>query len=355
MTPFICSVGGKSISIGNCSLETAKRQRILNPNLPPLNSNWNSKFYDTTPLSVSSLIASSSASFASNVIDNNFNTFWQSGQCYPTGYLTYPNLNILSNLCGTSPTSCKQSSTSSTPITTSATDLDDTSSIGIDVVLGIAYFQITLPSPTTVRAISVKVSSTSVSIYGIVSGSNKKVFLSTITSSYSYVNVDISKNSTQSKFQFSSIRLESSSSFSLFEISARSSVCSEFVTLDFGSSQTVTGLSIRHWSGSNTASSVSSTLYEGSVDGNTWLSLSTPLSPQLLNELDVEIYPSLSLRYVRVRHVLNELSSVKVMLWEISVWGSSGRYGTVSSRVNPISFRDLVGVNCIWGFGTNSY
>mmetsp|Transcript_5877 Transcript_5877/g.6091 ORF Transcript_5877/g.6091 Transcript_5877/m.6091 type:complete len:1210 (+) Transcript_5877:764-4393(+) len=355
MTPFVCSVGGKSISIGNCSLQTVKLQRTSKPNSPSLSSTWNSQLYDTTSLSVSSLISSSSSSSAKNVIDNNINTFWQSGQCYPTGYLTYSNINILSNICGNSPSSCKQSSTSSSPVTTSATDLNTNNAIGISLVSGLAFFQITLPTPTTLRAISAKVSTSSVSVYGIVSGSNKKVFLSTITTSYSFVNIDISKNSTQSKFQFSSIRLESSSGFSLFEISARSSVCSEFVTLDLGSSQTITGLTVRHWSGSNTASSVSSTLYEGSIDGNTWISLSNPLSPQVLNQVDVEVYPSLSLRYIRVSHVLNELSSVKVMLWEISVWGSSGKYGTVNSNVNPVSFRDLVGVNGIWGFGTNSY
>lgn len=192
-------------------------------------------------------------------------------------------------------------------------------------------------------------------VYGVQSGTGKKFYLSGVSTAYSFFNVDVSTNATVSGVVFSSLRLESSSSFSLFEISARSSVCSEFVTLDLGSSVTVTGVTGRHWSGSNTAGSVQSTWYEGSTDGANWTPLQGPVNPQLMSSLDVDVNSPLSVRFVRIRHVLVELKSVKVMLWELSVWGSSGRYGAVAARLNPVTFRDLIGVNGIWGFGRNSY
>ena len=179
----------------------------------------------------------------------------------------------------------------------------------------------------------------------------RRVLLGVIPSAWSFNNFDISDALLQSDELLSSIRLESSSRFSLFEIAARSSSCAESVTLDFGSQKEVTGLSVRHWAGSNAASSVASTLYQGSVDGVTWVSLSALLSPQLLTSLDVEVSPSQSLRFVRVTHSLNELVSARVMIWEISVWGSSGRYGSVPAQKNNVNFRDLLGVNGIWSWG----
>ena len=348
--PFRCPNGRNSISLGNCTSAS------LNP--PSALSKWKSSLYDVKPIRPIAFLSSSSASSANKVADRSTSTFWQSGICYPTGYVQYPHVNILSGVCA-SGSSCRMSTTSGTPSYVSATDMDTGTSVGVSLVSGSAYFEITLPSATSLRAVTFKVSSTSVRLFGVVLGTNAKMYLSNVLTAYSSVNVDLSQNASRSGVVFSVLRLESSSSFSVFELSARSGPCSEFVGLDLGSVQSVSGVSIRHLAGSNTAGLVSSTVYEGSADGSSWVSLAPsldPLDPQLAGVLDVEIYPLRQLRYVRVRHVLAELASTKVMLWEISVWDSNGPYGSLgAASPNPVSFRDLIGVNGIWGFGRNSY
>ena len=207
-----------------------------------------------------------------------------------------------------------------------------------------AYFRINLVKSTALVAVTAKVGSSGVSVIGI-TDAGSRVTLGTISSSYSLTNIAISSTSV-----FSAIQLEFSSSFSVFEMAGRSDPCWEFATLDLGSAKAISALRVRHYAGNS--NSLVKTRYDYSLDGMIWTNIRSNLPGSLVTALDTEIYPAVSARYVRVRHDIQEGAALKVFIWEIKVWGSSGRYGApLPVSVNPVSFRDLLGVNGIWAWG----
>jgi hypothetical protein len=63
------------------------------------------------------------------------------------------------------------------------------------------------------------------------------------------------------------------------------------------------------------------------------------------------------MRYIRIKHLVNETGDWrKVYTWEIGAYGAGGRWGLPPTpQQQSRSFRQLMGVNGIWGWGNKSF
>ncbi|EKX55234.1 hypothetical protein GUITHDRAFT_99015 [Guillardia theta CCMP2712] len=341
--PFLCNNSACVKTLGECALMHATD--------PP---DWNPASYVPVPLTrLNSTTASTSSqpSDSGKVIDGNDGSggFWQSGTCYPTGYVGYAEVNILLHACEEAGR-CNSSTSGSLA---AATDGSTSSAASVSAgASGQAWLEVSLQSASALVAITIKVTS-SASTQVVVKGKDAGgSWVSLATTSSSYTVADLRVGSGAGRFV--AIRLESSSSMNVFELSARSGPCMEYATVSFETVQTVSAISIRHWAGSTAG--VNHTVYETSLDGETWKTLRDGVDPYLIGALDTALEPGEAMRYIRVRHVLEEGVAMKVYVWEITAWGEAGRWGEKPPvRENAVDFRDLLGVNGIWGWSRSMY
>ena len=352
--PVLCNDGSCSVSLGNCVL-----QQKYGSSTP---KKWISNDYDTQTLPAAGFISSSSSNYVYKINDGDENTFWQSQMCYPTGYLYISEVNLLGGLCaaGRCMISTSTGNDSKSSSTSPITDGNTNTAIYMTSKGQKTFFQVSLSTPSKLAAVTAKISCTAqVSVYGIVAATKARQLIGVIFSNQTYQlkNFDVWKSSTLSTTVFSSLRLETTVNtvLAVFEIAARNIPCFEYAGIDYGKVVTVSALTIQHWAGSST--SVTNTFYEYSLDGTRWLKINTSsiIPSQLLSSLDVEIFPAVSVRYIRVRHVLAEAVYGKVYVWELSAWDEYGKFGKVPAVHNPIDFRNLLGVDGIFGWGTGSY
>lgn len=83
---------------------------------------------------------------------------------------------------------------------------------------------------------------------------------------------------------------------------------------DIVSRHQVGALAIRHYANSNADTTVASTSYQLSVSGTAWTTVAQP-NPGTVNEVDVEVSPPLTARFVRVVHTLVH----QVCCWQSAV------------------------------------
>jgi hypothetical protein len=333
--PYACQDGSCVVARGACVADVQ--------NVPT---------YDPTPFLTRSLsaqpaastTASSQATGSAAVIDGADTTQWQSAQCFPTGYIEYAELNSLAGACAAG--RCGLAGRDA------ATDRNMNNAVTISSVGGApASFVATLAIPEALVSVTAKISGSSPVVARLQLTDGSIVTVGTLSTNFAVANfmVTLSPGTLAS-----AVSLESAASFNVFELAARSRVCSEHVTVDLGSVQQVGGLTVRHWAGSG--SGVAQTVYESSLDGVNFVTLQAGLNPYALGSHDVELSPAAVLRYVRVRHTLQENVAIKVSVFEVSVWGIANRYGPApTAAFNPVSFRELLGINGIWGWGSNSY
>ena len=329
--PFLCSDGACTASIGECSL---RRQ-------PAVAAQWNASLYSAPNLAASAMVTTSSYASSANLVnDGKDNTAWQGQNCYPTGYVSYTAINLALGACGSSPSPCNSSSGGSSATLVSVTDGNTNTATGLSLAAGRAWFSFQLPTRSTLAAVTIKASSAAVQVRGTTEA-GATVLLGNYSSAYTLLNLDYTGAEV-----FVSVLVEATSSFSLFEFAVRADPCAEYAIVDLGTPTTITGISVRH---TTTGAGVVATHYEASTDGSTWTALRAPAAPALLGFLDVDV--SITSRYVRVRHVLAERTSASAAIFEIMIFGAGGRYGPApTARPNPVSFRDLLGVNGIWAW-----
>jgi hypothetical protein len=228
------------------------------------------------------------------------------------------------------------------------TDGSTTTSVGVPLpaVGGAAFVQASLPLPGQLLSVTVRCSlavGSVVSIMGV-TANDSLVALGTVSVSWEVHTLDVLTLEV-----LVAVRLECAVAFQAWELAARSEDCFEHATVDLGSVVGVGALWVRHYAGSI---HVRRTRYQLSVDGAVWETVMDGVDPMLVGGLDVEVSPAVSARYVRVRHDFAAGRSGNVYVWEVVAWGPEGKYGTPPAAVpNPVSFRELLGINGIWGFG----
>ena len=305
-------------------------------------SQWNPDAGLIQSFTVGASTMGSSNGTASNVIDGDEGTFWQSGAPLPLGYINRKDLNILWGLgaagycSGTGVSNC-----------ISFTDGNLNTATTVTVVGTKARLTLTLPQPAPLRNMSVKCyAADTVFIH---------VFRSNTDSSLVGV-YPVGSNYTTIRFSFVStpiikVKLSSKLKFSLFEVAALSDYPSEFVIVDLKSVKTIGVINTRHWAGGN---AIATKLYVSS-DSINWQFVAD-LNPGALNGITTNLSPAVNGRYVKILHKLVEADNAKVFIWEASVFDDNGRFGPMPAAVRgKINLSSMLGVNGIWGWGYNMF
>ena len=128
------------------------------------------------------------------------------------------------------------------------------------------------------------------------------------------------------------------------------------VTLDLGQVANIGAIRVDGYVGGNSGDAIDESVVEYSVDGASWEAAGAVAN--MWNGIEIDVTPPVPARYVRVARHLRATSAAAtwVTLREVLVWGDDGPFGPFAAALpNPLSFRRLLGVNGIWGWGTSAY
>ncbi|GIQ81185.1 hypothetical protein KIPB_002103, partial [Kipferlia bialata] len=314
-----------------------------------------------TPTAVT---VSSHDSSTENIIDGDTATFWQSGMCLPTDYITRESVNGLLGVCATAgvcessdPTLAEEGSLISrlTDGTSASVTIEAGEGEGGDLTAA-AWVSVPLPTPISSQEllhISIRhtgMESDSITVYLQLNdspSSTLEVAALTADDVYDYVLLSVPDTG---DLLATAVVVASDADFSLGTVAAQTSPCTEWACLDLGEAKPVGALEIRHWVGS-TSGLVTSTEYQGSTDNETWDTL-READPHSLYALDVAVEPAQSYRYIRVVHTMAAEAQAKVYVWMMAVYDADGQYGPApTAAANDRTIHELLGVNSIWSMG----
>ncbi|KAJ3127022.1 hypothetical protein HK098_006913 [Nowakowskiella sp. JEL0407] len=311
---------------------------------PTENPNWKPDAGMVVPWTRNASISASSSqdpTFLARTIDNNTDTFWQSDGCFPWGFISRPELNIL---MGTCEISGRCSTSSGSVNTNAAADGRDNTSFWPAVKDGAAWFKIAIPSPRTLIRVSLKaIASQNITITAITSDKTN-ITLGTYTVAMNY---EVSAFIPPQQAIISALVVSSPVGFAVGELAAISDPCYEFVTYDFGVPREVGWIDLRHW----TPNALNTTLWL-SLDNINWVFIEqrTPgLLPLISTRLDT---PKVA-RFFQIRETAAQSDWAKSYVWELAIYDRYGPYGpSLLAKVNPHNMTDFLGINGIWGWGT---
>jgi len=291
--------------------------------------------------------ASSKVNMASKIIDEKKESHWQCEPPYPHNFLTKSSQNFLFNFLKNK----SNYSVSKISNETAATDGNINTEAKVAVgSSGDAFLEINFKKSQTIKTVALRLKKTNSDIEFFIKKNNK-----TEKQNFDFdqpepdsriFRIAINSNNVQS------IILKSKSDFSIFEIAALETAAKEWAMVDLGKIQQVGWVDTRHWAGENNAD-FSALLI--STDGENWTKVKD-LDPNALQTVSTIIDPPLPARYVKVEHGVKEKDWNSVFIWEIDVYDQYGPYGKMpEAKMNKNTFRDILGVNGIWGWGFEKY
>ncbi|KAL4224987.1 hypothetical protein ACF0H5_015682 [Mactra antiquata] len=279
------------------------------------------------------------------VIDSDDNVNWVSGYCLPGGYFNRDDINVLKGACANG--SCSSGGAAKGDII-SATDGNAYTVAHVNKNGVQAAFTLAVPVPQRLQVISVNGIFHGITTLSAYDEQMNEHVLHTFTPVDNYK----VKNILDANFTVIKLGMYSASDFSLKEIAALGNEgCTEQVMVDLGEDRRVGTIRTRHWAGNNAASRL---VLRTSVDGQTWKDVAE-LDPGALRPITTNIIPE-NVRFIALKYTVNLVNYKHIYSYEIDAWDEHGVYG---APVTPIpqskSFKELLGVNGIWGWGTKQY
>ena len=249
------------------------------------------------PMSNASVTSSSEVNNSTALsIDGDSNTKWISNNPLPTNYFNKSNQNILLdqvNQQGFSPVAI--------------TDGNGGSMAKVSLNGNVASLTLDLNGSTNVSVISLKAKTdVDIRIYGL--QNNVATLIATHSSNHNFQVKRYNSNGS-----FDQLRLEADQAFDVFEWAAIADLPTEYITVDLGSTFTLSAINTRHWAGSGVADASRLLV---STDGNNW-DLVSDLDPNETNQVTTPLNPEKDVRYIRVAHDLFIADWKKVYVWEI--------------------------------------
>lgn len=293
-------------------------------------------------------VTATSGASPEKVIDSNDNTNWVSGHCLPSAYLSRIDVNLLYGACNSS--KCTSNGIAQKDLA-SATDGNAYSAAHVKTNGSFAAFSVTIDNPRMLELISLSgmfTAPTSLYANEQIGTSSVRHLMRTFTSADNYVNINIpGKNFTVNKLE-----LISDSGFTIKDIGAMGqNGCTERITIDLGSSRNVGTIRTRHWAGTNAASKL---VMKTSTDGLAWRDVAV-LDPNALHAVTTRVTPAV-IRFIALEYIVNLKNYNHIYCYEIDAWDENGIWGpNILAKPQTSSFKGILGVNGIWGWGTNKY
>ena len=285
--------------------------------------------------------ASSSTSNPGNALDRDTDTHWQSGACWPTGFISRPELNAVLNSCAEG--KCEASSDGDL---SGATDASSFSGAHIYPDDNQAWFNVYLTNPSAMHSVTFRVDGDSTITASYI----------TLTDTVSFATVNSGEEYDYKRYRLPDttirgIRLTSGAHFMINELAVQSEPCFETLTADLGEEEEVGWIKTKHYS----PDAVKESIISYSKDGNHWDTVAY-LDPTTVSYVSTTLNESVMARYIRIRHRMKEEDYKKASVYELAVYNENGPYGSVPDpKPQSHSMAELMGINGIWGWGTNKY
>ena len=306
-------------------------------------SQWNKNAGVNPPLSINATASATSENgtkTAAMAVDGDKDTRWESDNTLPYGFISKASQNLL---YGSQPTHSSGGSNLS-----KITDGSNSGSAGISTnTNGKSVIRVSLNSPSNVSVITLKGNVSSGTIDVTVFEPNGD---STILGQYGVSTNYLLEKYFTSKI-ISSIKLSGTSSFSITELAAAPSGLSEDLQIDLGTPQSIGWLHVRAYS----SVGADSVVIYGSNDQTSWIRLVKTENDNYFTAA-YPVKPSVSVRYLRVCTFMKIQDYSRAQVREITAFNEDGIYGAFPSA-KPASrpLKEMVGVNGIWGWGTQDY
>ncbi len=149
----------------------------------------------------------------------------------------------------------------------------------------------------------------------------------------------------------SAIRLDSKTSFQLYELAALHNLPVETVLFDYGKPRNIGWISSRQLN----STSVTSIKVQASNDKQHWQNIIN-LNPKAIPFLYQPLAHPVQARYLKVVFTLPLRNYQKAALWEFNVYNKYGPYGRrPAAHPSQNTFAQAFGLNTFWGWGYNVY
>ncbi|AEV33952.1 hypothetical protein Oweho_2997 [Owenweeksia hongkongensis DSM 17368] len=306
-------------------------------------SQWNRNAGVNPSLTRTAIVTASSengAKVAANSVDGDESTTWESKSPLPTGFFSDGNQNLLLAL---------QPSRNST--STDIAKLTDGSNSGAANFAtntnGKSFVKLNLASASKLSLITFKayISSGNVDLTVFEpNGDSTIIGQFTSASNYSYEKFYTPKT-------VSAIKLSSNTSFSVEELAVMAPIVFEDLDIDLGSIQNIGWVYLQAYSSPN----ADSVIVYSSSDQTTWTKIITA-NNDLYFSIPYEVKPTAQGRYLKIRTYMKLLDYKRAAVSEIKVFDQNGLFGAMpSSKPSTRPFKDMLGINAIWGWGTSDY
>ncbi|KAL4458642.1 hypothetical protein ABPG75_013507 [Micractinium tetrahymenae] len=280
------------------------------------------------------------------ITDSDENTMWQSDACFPTGYNQRDDMNPLKRACAIAG---RCSASTGSTLLQNATDLDVYTGALVSLPAGTpsgtagAFLRASLPAASTVYRVTLKAFGSANIEFLLLKGdgTSVKAMTTTTADNYNWINAD------GEWAGITAVRVQSRAGFTLTELAVQTAPCTQWAVTDLGSVKQVGMLRVRFWSpDADTSILMTST---DNVTWTTWQTFPAGTLPTVEYWLD-QLTP---VRFIKVLHLVTDKKPWgKVYMWELQAYDQYGRWGPPPAPApHWRTFRDLLGVNAIWGWG----
>lgn len=282
------------------------------------------------PFTTDATIAVSSGADKAAITDGDLQTYWESDSPLPSNYITRKDLNLFLN---------KDKFMVNKGTLNSGNAFDGI--ISSKTIAEDGAMEIRFNKPEKLFLLSIKINTVDTVRITI----NQELRFDYLPSeNYSLRTIELFDNE-----NVSSIKLECKQPFEIFEVAGLSSLPTEEVVFDLGSTRTIGWIGSRHYNGDG----IKSISVSVSDDKNNWkeIAVLNPLTTTFVPRL---ISPGAEVRFIKVKFVLAPRSYQKAKLLEFEAYGKYGPFGKpLPVRPATKTYSQSFGINAFWGWGYN--
>ncbi len=299
-----------------------------------LTAQWNKDAGLVPSLLENAKISVSSGENAQNILDNNPNTYWESDNLLPVGYLNKNYLNLFLN---------KDAFTMS-PETSAALAFDGNT----DSKAAIAQKKITIrfQQPQSASWAHVKINTSENVTITLTGNKRNKSFVFSPEDNYQIKSLELNSDD-----PISEITLTCQAPYELFELGMLTGTPVQIIEIDLQKPTSIGWISTRHFNGDG----VSKIKLLTSEDGEKWFFISD-LNPLATGLIPTLVNPETTARFLRLEFTLLPIPYQKARLMDIAAYDKYGPFGPPPEAVAARkTFAESMGINSFWGWGYSVY
>jgi len=299
-----------------------------------LTAQWNKDAGLVPSLLENAKISVSSGENARNILDNNPDTYWESENLLPVGYLNKNYLNVFLN---------KEAFTTN-PETSMALAFDGNTDSKATVSQKKITIRFQQPQPASWANVKIN---TSENVTITFTGKKQKInFVFSPEDNYQIKSIELHPHD-----PITEITLTGTAPYDLFELGMMVGAPVQIVEIDLQKPTSIGWISTRHFNGDGVAEIKLLT----SEDGEKWFFITT-LNPMATGLIPTLIQSETKVRFLRLEFTLESRPYQKARLMDIAAYDKYGPFGPPpAAEAAKNTFGESMGINTFWGWGYSVY